>query len=57
MKIIKKRPLSEVRRDITKDKLEQEITDLEIAQMVQDREITDHDIAIAELQGKINEEV
>lgn len=54
MKTIKKRPLSEVRRDITKDKLEQEITDLEIAQMVQDREITDHDIAIAELQGKIN---
>ncbi|MBQ6577489.1 MAG: hypothetical protein IJL91_07050 [Bacteroidales bacterium] len=50
MKIIKSRPLSEVRGDVTKEQLEQDITDLEISQMEQEQEITDHDIAIMELQ-------
>jgi len=62
MKIIKKRPLSEVQADITKEQLEQNITDLEIAlieqgQVMQEQEqaITDHDIAILELQQAINQ--
>lgn len=53
MKIIKSRPLSKVRTDITKEELERDITDLEISQMEQEQEITDHDIAIMELQEAI----
>ena len=53
MKIIKHRPLSEVQADITKEELEQTITDLEIENMEQEQEITDHDIAILELQEKV----
>lgn len=53
MKVIKSRPLSEVRRDVTKEGLEQNITDLEIENIVQEQELTDHDIAILELQEAI----
>jgi len=53
MKIIKTRPLSEVHGDVTKEDLEQYITDLEIENMEQEQEITDHDIAILELQEKV----
>lgn len=53
MNIIKKRPLSEVHLDVTKEELEQNITDIEIAQIEQEQMITDHDIAIMELQQKI----
>lgn len=55
MKVIRNRPLSKVQEDITKEDLEQYITDLEIENMEQEQEITDHDIAIMELQEKINE--
>lgn len=53
MKIIKSRPLSKVRNDLTKEELERDITELEISQMEQEQEITDHDIAIMELQEAI----
>ena len=53
MKIVKRRPLSEVQNDVTKEALEQYITDLEIENMEQEQEITDHDIAIMELQEKV----
>lgn len=53
MKIFKQRPLSEVQADITKEGLEQDITDLEIENMEQEQALTDHDIAIMELQEKI----
>lgn len=53
MKILKQRPLSKVQADVTKEELEQNITDLEISQMEQEQEITDHDIAIMELQEAI----
>lgn len=56
MKIFKSRPLSEVRKDLTKEELERDITELEISQMEQEQEITDHDIAIMELQEAINKE-
>lgn len=55
MKIIKERTLIEVQSDVTKQDLEQEITDIEIAQMEQEQMITDHDIAIMELQSKIED--
>lgn len=54
MKIYKNKPLSQVQKEITMEKLEQNITDLEISQMEQEQEITDHDIIIMELQEKIN---
>lgn len=54
MKIIKSRPLSEVQSDVTKEDLEQNITDLEIENMEQEQALTDHDIAILELQEKVN---
>lgn len=53
MKIIKQRPLSEVQNDVTKEDLEQNITELEIAQIEQEQELTAHDIAILELQEHI----
>ena len=53
MKVFKHRSLSEVQADITKEGLEQNITDLEIENMEQEQELTDHDIAIMELQEKI----
>ena len=53
MKVIKKRPLTEVQVDITKQGLEQDITDLEIAQMEQEQQLTDAEIAIMELQDKV----
>lgn len=53
MKILKQRSLSKVQADVTKEELEQNITDLEISQMEQEQEITDHDIAIMELQEAI----
>lgn len=53
MKIIKQRPLSEVQNDATKEDLEQNITELEIAQIEQEQELTAHDIAILELQEHI----
>jgi len=53
MKVIRERALSEVQGDITKQEMEQYITDLEISQMEQEQEITDHDIAIMELQDAI----
>ena len=53
MIMIKCKPLSKVRKELTKEELERDITDLEISQMEQEQEITDHDIAIMELQEKI----
>ena len=53
MKIVKSRPLSEVRKRVTKEGLEQNITDLEIENIVQEQELTDHDISIIELQEAI----
>ena len=53
MKTIKQRPLSEVQGDVTKEELEQYITDLEIENMEQEQELTDLDIAIIELQEKV----
>ena len=53
MIVIKKRALSEVQNDVTKKDLEQNITELEIAQIEQEQEITAHDIAIMELQEHI----
>lgn len=53
MQIIKQRPLSEVQNDITKEDLEQNITELEIAQIEQEQEITAHDITILELKEYI----
>ena len=53
MKVIKSRPLSEVQADVTKEELEQNITDLEISQMELEQENTDQDIAIMELQEAI----
>lgn len=47
-------PLSKVHREVTKEQLEQDITELEIMAIEQEREITDHDIAILELQQIIN---
>lgn len=47
------RPLSEVQNDVTKEQLEQYITDLEIEQIETDQMLTDHDIAILELQQKV----
>lgn len=53
MKIFKQRSLREAQNDVTKTDLEQYITDLEIENMEQEQEITDHDIAILELQEKV----
>jgi len=53
MKIFKQRNLSKVQEDLTKEVLEQDITDLEIENMEQEQALTDHDIAIMELQEKI----
>lgn len=53
MLVITQRPLSEVQNDITKEQLEQNITDLEIELMETDQMLTDHDIAILELQQKV----
>lgn len=53
MKVIKTRPLSEVQNDVTKEDLEQYITELEIENMEQEQALTDHDIAILELQEKV----
>lgn len=49
------KPLSEVRKELTKKQLEQDISELEISQMEQEQVITDHDIAIMELQEKVGE--
>ena len=53
MLVVTQRPLSEVQNDVTKEQLEQYITDLEIGQMEADQVLTDHDIAILELQQKV----
>ena len=52
---IRFKPLSQVRRELTKVQLEQDITDLEISQIEQGQAITDHDIALMELQEKVGE--
>lgn len=52
MKIFTHKNLSEVQEQMTVEKLERTITDLEIELAEQDQAITDHDIAIAELQEK-----
>lgn len=53
MRIIRHKPLSEAKNEVTKQALEQEISDLEIELIEQDRALTDHDIAIIELQEKV----
>ena len=53
MHIVRQKPLSEAKNETTKQALEQEISDLEIELIEQDRALTDHDIAIIELQEKI----
>lgn len=55
MKVFKHRDLSKVHNDITKEVLEQDITDLEIENMEQEQALTDHDIAIMELQERLGE--
>ena len=53
MHIVRQKPLSEAKNETTKQALEQEISDLEIELIEQDRALTDHDIAIIELQEKV----
>ena len=53
MHIVRQKPLSEAKNETTKQALEQEMSDLEIELIEQDRALTDHDIAIIELQEKI----
>jgi hypothetical protein len=53
MHVVTSRPLSEVRDDLTMEDLEQNITELEIRDIEKDQELTDHEIAILELQQKI----
>lgn len=55
MKVFKHRDLSKVHMEITKEDLEQDITDLEIENMEQEQALTDHDIAIMELQERLGE--
>lgn len=45
----------EDRTEEVRSELEQNITDLEIDAIEQDQELTDHDIAIMELQEQVNE--
>lgn len=52
---IRCKPLSEVRKQLTKAQLELDISELEITQMEQEQAITDHDIAIMELQERTEE--
>ena len=53
MRIIRHKPLSEAKNEVTKQTLEQELSDVEIELIEQDRALTDHDIAILELQEKV----
>lgn len=46
-------PLSETQEHLTKEKLEQDITDLEIDLIEKDQDLTDMDIRITELEEKI----
>lgn len=53
MILITNNSLSKIHENVTRQALEQYITDLEIENALQEQELTDHDIAIAELQEKI----
>lgn len=53
MHVMTSRPLSDVRQDLTIEELEQNITELEIRDIEKDQELTDHEIAIIELQQKV----
>ena len=53
MREIIKTPLSKAKDHITKEKLEQDITDLEIDAIEKERDMTDMDIRIIELEEKI----
>lgn len=53
MRQVFKTPLEEVRDRMTKEKLEQDITDLEIDLIEKDQDMTDMDIRITELEEKI----
>jgi len=55
MRVYNEKPLSEVHKELSKEDLERDITDLEINAIEQEQEITDHDIAIMELQEKVKE--
>lgn len=53
MRALKKRPLSMAhRQQPTTERLEQDITDLEIDNIIQEQNITDLEIAVMELQAK-----
>ena len=54
MKVISKRPLSKVQKEITKEEMEQNITDLEIDAMEKDQTITDLEIEVMEMKEKIS---
>jgi hypothetical protein len=56
LKIMTKRPLSEVQNDLTLEELEQYITELEISDIEKDQELTDQEIAILELQQRLDKE-
>ena len=51
MKVVSKKPLSELRQ-VTKQELEQDITEMEISQIQLEQQLTDAEIAIMELQDK-----
>lgn len=53
MKVITQRPLSQVQNDITKQGLEQYISELEIANMELEQTVSDLEIAVMELQKKV----
>ena len=53
MRIIRHKPLSEAKNEVTKQALEQELSDVEIELIEQDRALTDHDIAILECRKKL----
>ena len=54
MFIVRRRPLEDVRNDITKESLEQNITDLEIDAMEKEQAITDLEIDVMELKEIIH---
>ena len=53
MRQVIRTPLSEVKDHLTKEKLEQDITDLEIELIENDQDMTDMDIRITELEERI----
>lgn len=53
MKLITKKPLSQVQNSVTNEELEQNITDLEISLMEKEQTITDLELELMEIKEKI----